>query len=481
MSGHEKRYFKMMASHQAGQKKYLALFDAIAAQKIYDEKELKERFRGEKFLKQFSVAKNYLYDQVLKSLHQYHTKPFKETQSLLRISTILWNKGLYRQAERMLKKALRIAKSTEDYGAVIQSLVSLWNLTRLRSTTVKDFEEKTSELRDELDAVLKTSQQIHGMLELMDRQHSHSMQRSSTGIPAESSQNFYRELLSHPGLSDDRSYDSPLLVSYYHGLRGQAFQQLQDIESSLHEKKEHVKANRTLLQQDSNVLTNYVTSVYNLGTSLALLGRTDEMKEIVEDMRRLSHELSFAKRESAQLFGYMALIELARLHWIEQDSEEKTIPSWILDSLTKHEHYMKEARLFDLRFMICRLLALRAEWPDVLEWSTLILNNTSTKLYTDRQLDIRLMQLIALYELEEDLALDSRLLSLKRWLGKEEIKSYQGSTVRTIEQLRSAESEEQKQSVLSKTAEYIKKEGSGSFKGTERVNPMLRWLGRSLK
>lgn len=59
LSKSEKRHFKLSVSPYGGEKKYLLLFDAIDAQKDYDETELRERFRDEKFIRQFNVAKRF--------------------------------------------------------------------------------------------------------------------------------------------------------------------------------------------------------------------------------------------------------------------------------------------------------------------------------------------------------------------------------------------------------------------------------------
>ena len=59
LSKNEKRYFKLFAGFQMGEKKYLLLFDAIAEQKEYDEQKIITKFKGERFLKQLPVAKNY--------------------------------------------------------------------------------------------------------------------------------------------------------------------------------------------------------------------------------------------------------------------------------------------------------------------------------------------------------------------------------------------------------------------------------------
>ena len=74
LSGSEKRYFKIFAAKsQAGNVKYMQLFDIIDTQVTYDEAAIKSfiydtiTFETRKF----SELKNYLYELILKQTHLY--------------------------------------------------------------------------------------------------------------------------------------------------------------------------------------------------------------------------------------------------------------------------------------------------------------------------------------------------------------------------------------------------------------------------
>ncbi len=120
----EKRYFKLFTHLQKGSKKYALLFDAIDGQSEYDEKALKEQFRDEKFVRQFNVAKHYLYNLVLKSLRIYHSDANTrlELKEWLRNAEILRDKGLHSQAQAMLRKVIDNASVTGNYLSHIEAL-----------------------------------------------------------------------------------------------------------------------------------------------------------------------------------------------------------------------------------------------------------------------------------------------------------------------------------------------------------------------
>ena len=111
LSKSEKRYFKIFTSSHKENNNYVKLFDAIHAQKDYDENLLLNQFKDEDFTRQFSVAKNYLQNLILKSLSSHHNKAKKsiELNEFLSQIEILYWKGLYKLAHKRIKQAKKIA------------------------------------------------------------------------------------------------------------------------------------------------------------------------------------------------------------------------------------------------------------------------------------------------------------------------------------------------------------------------------------
>lgn len=102
----EKKYFHQFANRYVkGQRNnYLNLFEAIGAQKVYDEESLKKQFQQEKFVTYFPVAKQYLYNQILDSLHQFHlaSSVSGQVRKNLHVAEILLEKNLLNQAQKLL-------------------------------------------------------------------------------------------------------------------------------------------------------------------------------------------------------------------------------------------------------------------------------------------------------------------------------------------------------------------------------------------
>src|SRR5258708_1653540 len=101
LSGAEIRYFKIFSSrhYDANDTNYVKLFDAIASQKEYNEKKILEKFKKEKFIKKFSIAKARLYSSILRMLDIFHSRSSvdAELKREIHYAELLYKKSLYEQ------------------------------------------------------------------------------------------------------------------------------------------------------------------------------------------------------------------------------------------------------------------------------------------------------------------------------------------------------------------------------------------------
>jgi len=94
---------KIYVSHSLREKEgknHLKLFKAIEKQKTFNEAELHEIFRKEKFVSRLAVLKQYLHEYILKKLNSFHYHNSMETtlHQFLLETDILINRKLYAQA-----------------------------------------------------------------------------------------------------------------------------------------------------------------------------------------------------------------------------------------------------------------------------------------------------------------------------------------------------------------------------------------------
>lgn len=112
LSPNEKGYFKKFSRLHARESKnnYMVLFEAIEKQEEYDEASLLKKFKRKQFINQFPVAKNYLFNLILKALDVYHSEIDLEIGFLIHCSLMLTDKAMFDAANKYLKKAKALAK-----------------------------------------------------------------------------------------------------------------------------------------------------------------------------------------------------------------------------------------------------------------------------------------------------------------------------------------------------------------------------------
>lgn len=119
----EKRYFKLYAGSPG--ENYLRLFNAYDKIDKLDLNKFRAKHKGEKFLKNFSYNKNYLYGLLLSAMEDMGS--MKGTLSMILKSSIhsnyLFQKGLYIQSNKIINKALKLAKKTENHEMVLHLLI----------------------------------------------------------------------------------------------------------------------------------------------------------------------------------------------------------------------------------------------------------------------------------------------------------------------------------------------------------------------
>ena len=124
LSASEKRYFKGSIPGGNEPRNYMRLFDAIDKMHTYDEREIKRRFRGDKFINQIHVMKIYLHDSIMKSLRNYHsaTSSSLKVKDMLRNVEIYFNKELFNHCGIEIEKAEKLVRKIEDDVGLIEVL-----------------------------------------------------------------------------------------------------------------------------------------------------------------------------------------------------------------------------------------------------------------------------------------------------------------------------------------------------------------------
>ncbi len=118
----EKRSFKLSSQLYNYTKDYIQLFDLIEQQGEYDETFIKSQLKNTPLAKRFPVAKNYLFNQIIKSLESNISKNNHITilkKELIR-ATLLKERGLLKSSEKLFKTIKEKAKQYEAFELLLE-------------------------------------------------------------------------------------------------------------------------------------------------------------------------------------------------------------------------------------------------------------------------------------------------------------------------------------------------------------------------
>jgi len=133
----EKRYINLKLLDGKKNKNYIKLFNEIlkqSASESYNEDIIKEKFKNEKFIKQLTFTKNYLYNVIVKLLVDFHSYDNLEVKLYNYISSakILFKKSLFDEYFKHLELAKAIAEKIENYGALIEIIKMQIRIVKLK-------------------------------------------------------------------------------------------------------------------------------------------------------------------------------------------------------------------------------------------------------------------------------------------------------------------------------------------------------------
>ncbi len=298
----EKRFFKVFSSrHVIGeQNNYVELFDAIDKQKVYNEDALVRKFRNKKFVRRFSVAKNYLSELILKSMRSYHAQSSMDAQILEMLGSIsfLYYKGLYPQAKKVLQKAKKLALEYEKLSIVPE--IIKWQ------KKIMDIESFGGLGEKDVSALYNTEHQLIKKIDnineywLLEAQL--YVEHNRKGMARDAQDMEALENLMDSPLMDTalphRSYEAEgmqyrIFATYYFILRD--FQQCYTYITKL---VKHFESRPDLIRLDP---FNYVNSINNLLNMTSVLAKEEENRKYLGKLQEMVQDTNLRKSQSLEL------------------------------------------------------------------------------------------------------------------------------------------------------------------------------------
>lgn len=393
LSKGDRRNFKVYARLQDGDKKYVQLFDAIGKQDVYDEKKLLKQFKGERFTNQFSVAKNYLYNYILKTLHVFQKDPHAELTTLIHQVEILIGKNLFDQAQKLLRKAKHMAERHERFGELLELLYHERQILHQRQKA-KEYDVFIEDIqRQEREANAK-------MQNLMEYFHLYDdvyrLIKKAGSARGEEEGEEVRVILAHEMVASDTAPLSTLA-------KIKRFQILVDGHRFLHEYKKSLELSVNLIElydQNPSIRKEnndkYIKILSNLGNYSFQLG---DKAGAVEAMDKLKGLDTFSENEDILVFESYFILKLGYcIDTLDFQEGVKAVEEFETQLPGLIGKFSKSVEL-TMYYLIGYLYFLGGQPSSALPWVNRILNEPRTELRMDFQCMARLLNLIVHYDL----------------------------------------------------------------------------------
>ncbi|MBX7043995.1 MAG: hypothetical protein K1X85_13950 [Ignavibacteria bacterium] len=441
----EKRYFKVFSTmHVKGGESnvYSRLFDAIDRQSVYDEEEIKRQFKGEKFTSQIHVAKNYLYNNILKSLRLYHSENTKlnELMDILRDVQILYDKSLYKQCRKLLDKAKKIAVRYEKHAQILAVLD--WEKTLARTSAYAETGEK--QLLEYYRDYKKAIEEINNINEYWRLATEVFLLRKKKGeIRNKEDLKRFNQIIKHPLMQDESSALTFLSKTFYYNTKGLYYltnKDFQNLYLYCGKLVKHIESNEYLFKED-----NYVSALYNLLLVQIELRKFGEAFKTITKLRGIESG-SVTMRARIFVTSYDTELNL----YLRTGEFEKGLK--LVDAIeeglkTYKEKINKESEvLFD--YNVAYLYFGKSDLDNSLKWINRIINNKELTIREDIQCFARILNIIVHYELGNYDLIEYIVKSTRRYLSsKNTLNKFELAVLSHIKKLINTKTDKEKSGI----------------------------------
>jgi hypothetical protein len=417
MNKAEKRNFKLYATRLEGneQAKFILLFDHIDSAAEYNERKLLERCPITK--SQLPNVKAHLYRQILISLRllgSQHSEIIMLHEQL-DFAKILYDKGLYRQSEKMLEKLWEQAVEYEAYSVALDVLDLQSKINMLGATP---------EMAVASDTANRNVNMLRGRIQTVG-------ELSSMAVKAYA---LYQQLgyaRTQKDLKLIKQYFKPTLESYEHRLESfrEKFYFYQASAWYYYIQHLFVKSYRysrmwvelfdSYPKMKSVMYEDYIMGCANILDGLYLMRK---YKHFAERLRRFEHEFETIGRLNANAYilsSRMLFINRINKCFIEGEFEKG------LAIVPEMEQFIKEySKYLDVHFkmLACYKTACLyfgdGQYLRCMDYLSMIIETRDPAIRRDLQCFARILNLISSYEAGIDYNLDYQIRSVYKFIVK---------------------------------------------------------------
>ena len=415
----EKRYFKLFSNRHSSsnQKQYVSLFEKIDNQDEYDEEQIIKAFKGKSFTRHFSIAKNRLYHQILKSLDAFYAQDTAESEinQYIHYSEILFQKALYTQCLKILNTASKMAIKYEKWPALLQiikrqkRLLELHNYEELKHLSSDSLVKQEKELLKKIEIELKLwdakstlFQELFKKGQVRDRKNATKLLPLLKNV----------EKIGQP--SSD-SFEAGFLRNH---TKSAYYFALGDYKKTY----KSLKANIDLMDRRISLVKDepsiYISVLTNLIYVCAKLNKLEESDYYLKRSRNLPKALKSKVNKDLELrvFTNTFSLELAILNITADDAKADKLLNQVEKELNKWENKLSEVRKAAFYHSISTLHFIMGNPRRSLKWNNKLLNTINIDQSEDQYCFGQIFHLLIHYEMGNMDVVSHSLKSLKRYL-----------------------------------------------------------------
>ncbi|HET6992723.1 MAG TPA: hypothetical protein VFJ43_15420, partial [Bacteroidia bacterium] len=388
---------KYASKHIVGeQNNYIRLFDAIENQEVYDEKKIKQHFKGETFIRHLPSEKNYLYNLILRSLGEFHSESSSEKQlrDLIHSIELLYDKGLYKQCRKLLGRAKKIAVHYEKPLAQLQLheweskiLISLAQLDQLET-----FAEQSKTEQAQLFEQFYNYSQYRRLDEKM------YLLAKKFGSPRNKTEHArFERIMRHPLIRNGKNATMFRSKLHFYNIRSYYFDVLGKHKESYRFRKmliDFAEKQPHLVNDDQH---RYVMALNNLLNSQDELGLHEECEITIGKLATLKTK---SMNIRARIFGYTWHIRMT------QNITSGNFKTLVSNAKEVEDGLKLYSRLLHPEFQLAFKYQFFygyfgvGDYSNALKWINQLLNDNSAKIRADVYFFGRIMNLILHFELK---------------------------------------------------------------------------------
>jgi hypothetical protein len=394
LSMQEKRHFKLFAKGaytRNGQNNYLRLFDAIAKQKVYDEQRIIARFKGETFIRHLPSEKHYLFQLILRSLRNYHSRGTIDIyiKELLVDAELLQERSLNHPGRKALAKAKKLAYRHERL-AFIPEIIRLESRLFNLSSLDEAYEEERAALR-KLSTINHYRTLSNKVAQLVAT--AHQLRRRSEWAA-------FGEIMRDPFMKDEGKADTLTAQVYYFYIKGVYYELKGDALNGYRLRRRFVE----ILEADPGKLEiqsrNYLSALNNLAISQLELHKYADALATAEKIR-LFPERAGTKANDILLNSFVFSSILEMNAYIRSGAFDEGVRAAVRaqQGLSRFGGNIHPQFLIVLQNSIKYIYFGAGEWKRSLAWSNRVLANNDPGIRNDIKAMARIFNLILHYEL----------------------------------------------------------------------------------